>query len=77
MDNLIHNNLIKYPVFSLFTSMDSGNASYIKFGGYDESAMRSQSKLIMMKSLSRRSFSLGLDLFMIGGEVLYNRTQYK
>ena len=48
-------------MFSIFTSIDGGNSSHIKFGGYDEDATYPKGELIMMKTQNRNSFDLGFD----------------
>ena len=52
--------------------MDEGQSSYIKFGGYDDQAMFPPGELIMMKSLSPKSFKLGFQSMQIGGQTFFD-----
>jgi len=74
LQELKKNNIINQTVFSVYSSMDAGQTSHIKFGGYDEAAFDGECHI--MKTSSYTEWVIYLDNLSIGDKNYYNEKKY-
>jgi len=54
---------IDNPVFSIYTNVERNKKSWIKFGGYDEKAIKKGENLTYFKTLNSSSWELEASVF--------------
>lgn len=71
LNSLKSQNLITHKVFSIYTSLTPGNASsHIKFGGYDDNAVKPGSVLQFIKTEGPYTWEIPLEnkSFKVAGQ---------
>ena len=58
INNLVDEGLITNKVVSIFHQMDRGNKSTLKFGSWDQNALKSDTNLTIFRTTSPNSWSL-------------------
>lgn len=64
MNHMISNEGIKRNIVSVYTSLEPGNSSHVKFGGYDDKGIDPKYNLVQLQTVNTSTWAVGLQYFM-------------